>query len=97
MEFAIKDYVDLYYILTTTMLTYLILLVIINTSKRGVKIAVSLFSGILIGLIFYYVKLTTVNVLITSFFASIVLYEWLIKKILDVFNINTNNDTGIKL
>lgn len=88
---------NLYYLVSTTILTYLILLLCVNTQKRWVKIAISLISGAIIGGIFYHFKIITVDVLITSFLGSIVSYEWIIKQLLDKFNLGTNNEIGIKL
>lgn len=97
MEFGIENLVNLYYILSVTCLTYLILLLVINTTRRYVKVVVSLFSGIMIGLVFYYFKLATMDTIISSFFISIVGYEWIIKYVLDKFNIKPNNNLGFKL
>lgn len=97
MEFHIESLVNLYYILSVTVFTYLILLLVINTNKRYVKVFTSIITGSIIGFIFYHFKVATIDVLITSFFISIVGYEWIIKQILDKFNITTNNNIGIKL
>jgi predicted neutral ceramidase superfamily lipid hydrolase len=97
MEFHIENLVNLYYILSVTVFTYLILLLVINTNKRYVKVLTSIITGSIIGFIFYHFKVATTDVLITSFLISIVGYEWIIKQILDKFNITTNNNIGIKL
>ena len=88
---------NLYYLISTTILTYLILFICVNTTKKTVKILISLLSGIVIGMVFWYFKLATLDVLITSFLGSIVSYEWVIKQLLDKFNLGTNNEIGIKL
>ena len=97
MEFHIESLVNLYYILSVTVFTYLILLLVINTNKRYVKVLTSIITGSIIGFVFYRFKLSTIDVLITSFLISIVGYEWIIKQILDKFNISTNNNIGIKI
>lgn len=97
MEFHIENLVNLYYILSVTVFTYLILLLVINTNKRYVKVFTSIITGSIIGFIFYHFKVATIDVLVTSFLISIVGYEWIIKQILDRFNITTNNSIGIKL
>ena len=88
---------NLYYLISTTILTYLILLVCINTKKRWIKILSSVVSGCVMGFIFLHFKLATLDVLITSFLGSIVAYEWIIKQLLDKFNIGTNNEIGVRL
>ena len=88
---------NLYYLVSTTILTYLILLLCVNTKKRWIKIIVSLISGAIIGAVFYHFKLITVDVLVTSFLGSIVAYEWIIKQILDKFNLSPNNEIGVKI
>ena len=66
--------------------------------KQGIKILVSILSGILTGIIFYYViKFKDLEVLVTTFFVSIVAYEWGIKRILEFFNITPNNNKGFKI
>ena len=97
MEFNIENLVNLYYILSVTCLTYLILLLVINTTRKYVKVIVSLISGIMIGLVFYYFKLANMDTIISSFFISIVGYEWIIKYVLNKFNITPNNSLGFKL
>ena len=97
MEFNLNDYVNLWYVISTTLLTYLLLLLAFNTSKRWAKVLISVVSGGALGFVFWHFKLCEIQVLITSFFVSITFYEWIIKAILEKFNITTYNNIGIKI
>lgn len=97
MEFNLNDYVNLWYVISTTLLTYLLLLLAFNTSKRWAKVLISVVSGGALGFVFWHFKLCEIQVLITSFFVSITFYEWIIKAILEKFNLKTDNNIGIKI
>ena len=95
---SILSSIDIKYIVCTILFTYLILLVGINTTKQYVKILTSIFSGIVIGFIFYKFKWAENSNLFTSFLISIVSYEWGIKQLIDLLHINPNNNQwGIKI
>jgi hypothetical protein len=98
MNLDIASYVSSSYMICNIILTFLILSILIDTTKKIVKILASIVSGLIIGFIFYHFKLAELQCLITSFFVSIIAYDWGIKYILNIFNVDTyNNNIGIKI
>ena len=97
MDFNINDYVNLWYVISTTLLTYLLLLLVFNTTRRWAKVLISVVSGGALGFVFWHFKLCEIQVIITSFFVSVAFYEWIIKFLIEKFNLKTDNNVGIKI
>lgn len=97
MDFNVFEYVNISYVIITTLMTYMVLLLLINTTKKWVKVLISTIIGLVVGGLFIHFKIEKLEVLMTSFSISIVLYEWIIKHILNKLNVNVNNEIGIKI
>lgn len=85
------------FIVTTGLIVYFILYRIINTKKPFIKISITLLINLLIGFIYWYLKLATIEQLLVNLTISITLHEWIIKHILNKFKINTDNNKGINI
>ena len=85
------------FIVCTGLSVYFILYKKVDTKKSYVKIAITILINILIGGIYWYLKLASVEQLLVNFTISVTLHEWVIKFILSKFNITVNNDKGINI
>ena len=95
MEINILDLINLPYSVSVVLLTWVILSKLILNPKKWLKIVISLTSGLVLGFAFYKFNDVTITTLIVSYLVSIVAYTWIIKTILDKFNINYDNKKGV--
>lgn len=89
------ELINFSYLLAVILLVWVVLTYIILNPTRIMKILVHLLSGVLLGVVWYLLNLCTPEVMIVSFLSSILMYNWVIKVLLDKLGITYNNDRGI--
>ena len=97
MDFNILQYISIPYMIITILSTYYILYKVIDTKNSWIKKFVSTIVNVFVSWIFLMFTTCTVDVLFASFTTSIVLYEWFIKKLLLKYDLDVNNNKGIKV
>lgn len=89
------ELINFSYLLAVILLVWVVLTYIILNPTRIVKILVHLVSGVLLGLLWFMLNLTSIEVLVVSFLSSIMMYNWVLKILLDKLGMNYNNDRGV--
>ena len=87
--------VNYYYLFSQVLCVYGILKYLIKTPKKWVKISVSLVVGTILFVVFYMLDKANIQQLIYTFFVSTVLYNWIIKGIMNKIGDTYNNNKGI--
>ena len=89
------ELINFSYLLAVILLVWVVLTYIILNPTRIVKILVHLVSGVLLGLLWFMLNLTSIEILVVSFLSSIMMYNWVLKILLDKLGMNYNNDRGV--
>lgn len=81
---------------STILLTFIVLQYIIKSPKDWMKILITSFIGLFLGVVWMYaVEGTEVDKLIYSFTFSVAFYSMIIKQILKNLGVTYNNDKGV--
>lgn len=83
------------YLVSVIVLTFIVLSYVIKKPTASIKILVHLISGLILGIVWYYVNKVSVQDIIVTFLLSVVLYAWVIKQLLSKFGSGYDNGIGI--
>jgi len=87
--------VDWLYVVSIILINYLLLSYIITKPNKWWKIGIHLSLGLILGEVWHLVESTSFVTLIYSFPFSILLYNWVLKNLMERFKISYDNGQGI--
>lgn len=83
------------YVGSVILLTYFLLSRVIINPYRWMKIVVSLVCGVVLGVIFYVFGQVSIPVLVYSFLLQVLIYNWVIKGVMEKLKISYKNGKGV--
>lgn len=87
--------INLTYLFSTVILTYILLKWVIKTTGETQRFFVSVGSGILLGAVWYFTMQIAWDILILTYLASVGFYHIIVKRAMKYFEDNYNNGKGV--